>query len=133
MFAVRKLLPRKLLIFNFTGAAAGLLIIILFSRYLAAIWIGTMVAGFSMGSVFPLLLTFGEKIIGLTGKISGIIFAGTSIGGMIFPYINGQFFTKVSPVSTMISIMSSITIAFFLFVLLRVVNTKHEGNKRIEV
>ena len=133
MFAVRKTVPRKLLLFNFIGAATGLLIIILFSRYLAAIWIGTMVAGFSMGSVFPLLLTFGEKIIGLTGKISGIIFAGTSIGGMIFPYINGQFFTKVSPVSTMISMMISIIAAFLLFMLLRVVNTKHEGNKRIEV
>jgi len=132
MFAVRKTAPRKLLIFNFTGAAAGLLLIILFSKYLTAIWIGTMVAGFSMGSVFPLLLTFGENNIGLTGKTSGIIFAGTSVGGMIFPYINGQFFTKVSPVSTMISIMSLITLAFLLFMLLRIVTTEHE-KKRIEV
>jgi fucose permease len=103
--------------------------LILFSKYLTAIWIGTMVAGFSMGSVFPLLLTFGENTIGLTGKISGIIFAGTSIGGMIFPYINGQFFTKVSPVSTMISIMCLIIVALLFFLFLRIITTEHEKKR----
>ncbi|NQT58915.1 MAG: MFS transporter [Bacteroidetes bacterium] len=126
MFIGRKLAPRQLLLINFLGAALGVLILILFSHSLPAIWIGTMVSGFSMGSVFPLLLTFGENTIGLTGKISGIIFAGTSIGGMIFPYINGQFFTKVSPKSTMVSIMSTILIAFLIFILIRIVTAKHE-------
>lgn len=126
MFLVRKLAPRKLLIINFMGAAGGVLLIVLFSDYLTAIWIGTMAAGVSMGSIFPLLLTFGENAVGLTGKISGIIFAGTSIGGMIFPFINGQFFTVISPAATMISILTTIIIAFLLFILLRIVSAGHK-------
>ena len=126
IFSVRRFSPGKLLVFNFIGAGAGLLVIVIGSAYLQAVWMGTIITGFAMGSTFPLLLTYGEETIGLTGKLNGIIFSGIAVGGMIFPFVNGQFFTRISPNATMLSIVVSLTAALMLFILTQAITTRHK-------
>ncbi len=119
VITIRLMPARKLLVFYFSGAAAGLTIIIAGSAHMSAIWAGTVLAGLSMGAIFPMLMTFGETSVGLTGKVSGVIFAGTSIGGMVFPFLTGQIFTFFSPQAIMVSILITILTALTIFLALR--------------
>lgn len=119
VITIRLMPARKLLVFYFSGAAAGLVLIIAGSAHMSAIWAGTVLAGLSMGAIFPMLMTFGENSVGLTGKVSGVIFAGTSIGGMVFPFLTGQIFTFFSPQAIMVSILITILTALTIFLVLR--------------
>ena len=129
IFVVRRIVPGKILIMNFIGVGAGLLVMTIGSAHLEAVWAGTIVTGFAMGSTFPLLLTYVEGTVGLTGKLNGIIFAGIAVGGMIFPFINGQFFTRISPNATMVSIMVSISTALILFIFTQYFVSRYRGQK----
>lgn len=113
-FDLRTLLPIQML-----GAIAGLAVILSGSSAIGLVWAGTIIAGISMGAVFPMIMGFSEQMIGLTGKNSGLLFAGTSIGGMIFPYMNGKLFTFIAPQALIVSMMCMIFIALQIFLRLR--------------
>ncbi len=109
---------RVLMLFTIGGAALGLSIISFFPNMFYMVWIGTAVAGLFMGSVFPFLISFTDQTIGISGKMSGVLFAGTSFGGMLMPYINGQIFETFRPPTAMMSMLSTIVITFFIFLIL---------------
>ncbi|NCB02660.1 MAG: MFS transporter [Spirochaetia bacterium] len=109
---------RVLMIYTLLGAIIGLSFIAIFDSNFVMVWIGTMLSGFFLGSVFPFIVSFGDNSIGMSGKVSGVVFGGTSFGGMLMPYMNGQLFERVSPASTMFSIMISITITLLIFIIL---------------
>ncbi len=119
MVLAARILPRRMLPINFIGVISGLGIIIAGSGSLAAVWIGTIITGYSMGAIFPLLMAFGENAVGLSGRIAGTIFAGTSIGGMVFPFLSGQLFTRFSPNATMLLMLLMVSTAAVLFLFLR--------------
>lgn len=93
----KKLTPEKILITDLLGSIAGISFILLFSGSATTIAVGTIIFGLSMGSFFPNILAFTEKYIGITGRVNGIIFTSTSIGGMSLPFLSGQLFQKFSP------------------------------------
>ncbi len=109
---------RNLMLITLLGSIIGLSLIALFNSYFYIVWIGTAFTGFFMGSVFPFIVSFGDNSIGLSGKVSGIVFSGTSFGGMLMPYLNGQIFEKVSPQGTMFSIMCTMILTFIIFSIL---------------
>ncbi|HEB32649.1 MAG TPA: hypothetical protein ENI15_17535, partial [Spirochaetes bacterium] len=73
------------------GCVLGLCIILIYSRSAVALWIGTIITGFSMASLFPMTITFSERHLRLTGKITSMFLAGASIGSMFLPWFIGQF------------------------------------------
>lgn len=93
----RRVIPEKFLIADLLGSVTGISIILLFHSSVFTISIGTIIFGISMASFFPNLLAFTEKHIGITGKINGIIFTSTAVGGMSLPYLSGQLFQKIAP------------------------------------
>jgi len=40
---------------------------------------------------------YAENTIHFSGKKTSILFSATSIGGMLLPWVSGQFFTLFSP------------------------------------
>jgi fucose permease len=101
----RRVIPEKFLIADFLGAITGIFIILLFTSSAFTISIGTIIFGISMASFFPNLLAFTEKHIGITGRINGIIFTSTALGGMSLPYLSGQLFQKTGPKMVMVGIV----------------------------
>jgi len=116
---------RNLMLFTISGASIGLALIACFPSMFYVVWIGTALTGFFMGSIFPFMLSFGDQTIGMSGKLSGVLFAGTSFGGMLLPYVNGQIFEKFSPAMVMISILTTILITFTIFFILRIIVPQH--------
>ncbi len=91
--------PRTVLLVDVLGCLLGLLIVVFFPIPQVAIWIGTPIFGLSMASVFPTLISYAEHRMTLTGKVTSYFFVGSSLSGMVIPWVIGQLFELSWPAS----------------------------------
>jgi len=107
---------RSILLIDFAGCLISLGLILAFSASLAALWLGTLGLGLSMAAIFPTMLTFSEHRLRLSGKVSGIIFGASNLGGMTIPLLTGQVFEAAGPQGTMIVLFLDLLIAAAIFI-----------------
>jgi MFS transporter, FHS family, Na+ dependent glucose transporter 1 len=89
--------PITILALDFVGCLSSLGLILLFRDSVTVLWIGTMLLGISLASIFPTFLTLAEERMHVTGTIAGLFLVGGGLGGMILPWLIGQVFEKVGP------------------------------------
>jgi len=68
-----------------------------------------------MASIFPMMLSFAERRMSITGRITGWFFVGASAGGMTLPWLIGQLFESVGPRITMSAILMDLIVATAAF------------------
>jgi len=107
--------PRWILLGNLVGMIFGLLIILLAPAPKTSIWIGTVLFGLSIASIFPTLISFAEHRMALSGKITSYFFVGASLGGMTIPWVIGQLFEVVGPRFTMITLLIDVLLTLGIF------------------
>ena len=89
--------PRDILLSELMGALLSAGVIVIWPGSMAALWLGTLGMGLSLGSVFPTTMSLIERRMTMTGKITSWLLVGASLGGMSFPWLVGQFFEPVGP------------------------------------
>ena len=115
-----RLRPRYILLGDLLGCLSGLVVILIQPYSLVALWIGTLIAGLALASIFPVTLGFAERRLAITGSVTGWFFAGAGAGGMLLPWLIGQLFEVVGPFVAMYGMMLDLLIALLtLFALLR--------------
>jgi fucose permease len=93
--------PRSMLLADCLGCLASLGVMILAPHSLPAAFLGTCGAGLCMASIFPSALALAQGRVRITGQVTGWFFVGASAGGMVLPWLIGQFFESVGPRVTM--------------------------------
>ncbi|PWH14256.1 MAG: hypothetical protein DDG58_12840 [Ardenticatenia bacterium] len=76
-----------------------------------------------MASIIPVILSLAERRMVITGRVTSFFFAGGSVGGMILPWLIGQFFESLGPSVAMWGILLSLIAA--TLVLLVILKTTH--------
>jgi FHS family Na+ dependent glucose MFS transporter 1 len=61
------------------------------------LWLGAIGLGLAMAPVFPNAFGLAERMLGLSGKITGLFLVGSSAGSMFWPWLAGQFFKSQGP------------------------------------
>ena len=89
--------PKTILYADFVGCLASLSLILLFRDSPTMLWIGTVLLGGFLASIFPTYLTLAEETMHVTGTMTGWFLVGGSIGGMILPWAIGQAFVRIGP------------------------------------
>lgn len=109
----------KVITSGLAGALISILFILLVPKSLEVLWIGSIGAGFFMAPIFPTGVTLAGESIHLTARITGLIFLGDSLGGMVLPGILGKVIEITSPRSLMVLVFSSLlmTSITFFFIL----------------
>ena len=107
--------PKTILYADFVGCLASLGLILLFRDSPTILWVGTVLLGGFMASIFPTFLTLSEETMHVTGTMTGWFLVGGSIGGMILPWAIGQAFVRIGP-GAMISMVFA-TVALNLLAL----------------
>jgi fucose permease len=79
------------------GALLSLLVLLIWSDSVAAVWIATFAYGISLAGLFPGSITLASENLHMTGAVTGIFLVGTSLGAMVVPWLIGQFFESVGP------------------------------------
>ena len=92
-----KLRPRHMLTLDLGGGLASVMVMLLWPQSRVALWAGVFGVGLSMASVFPTMISFAQNRMPLSGKLTGIFFAGSSAGAMVLPWVVGQFIESVGP------------------------------------
>ncbi|MGC9396847.1 MAG: MFS transporter [Anaerolineae bacterium] len=110
-----RLRPRTLLLGDLVGCLLSVLVIIAWPGAPAALWIGTFGAGFSMASLFPTMISFAGRHMTTTGKTTAWFFVGASSGGMVIPWLIGQWFESTGPRVTVFMILASLLLNLAMF------------------
>ena len=118
--------PRTILLGDLLGCLFSLAIILLWQESSTAVWVGTFGMGLSMASLFPVTISFAENRMAITGKITAWFLFGASIGGMLVPWIIGQFFDSVGAQVTMPIIFFDLLLAVGVFAILMLYSSKIE-------
>ncbi|CAF5199467.1 unnamed protein product [Rotaria magnacalcarata] len=64
-------------------------LLLILNKSSLAIWIGSVLFGLSVGSIYPSAIAFTEKQISLTGKRMSILSVGGSAGDAVIPLLIG--------------------------------------------
>jgi len=107
-----------LLIVDVVGCLVGLVLAVLGEGSPTMIWIATIILGASIATLFPVALTFASEVITVTGQFTSLIFVGVSLGGMLIPWVIGQFFEPAGPQSAMWILLLAMLLSALVFALL---------------
>lgn len=122
--------PRWILLGDLIGVMLGLLIILFAPAPGVSIWVGTIIIGLSIASVFPTLISFAEHRMALSGKITSYFFVGASLGGMTIPWLIGQLFESIGPRSTMAALLVDMLLALGIYAALIIYAGRLERRNR---
>jgi FHS family Na+ dependent glucose MFS transporter 1 len=109
---------RRILLGDLAGAFIGLGLVLFFPGSRNALWLGTIVLGASLASIFPTALTYVETLMPMTGKITSRFFVSGSIGSIFLPWIIGRYVEGVGPQIIIYVLSATLVIAgvmFFMF------------------
>ena len=122
--------PRTLLIANMVGCLAGLSLAVAGGSSAVMIWLATLVMGASVASFFPVSLSFARETITITGQFTSLMFVGASLGGMLLPWLIGQFFETAGPHSAMVIMLVDMVVCCGVFIVLNwVKRARYETQK----
>lgn len=110
--------PRYILWGNVLGCLASLTVILLWSGSPTALWIGTIGAGLSIASVFPVTLALAERRLPITSTVTRWFFVGAGAGGMVLPWLIGQLFESIGPLVAMYGMIVDLLLAAAVLALL---------------
>lgn len=113
-----RLRPRVIILADLILALSGLALLFVFRSSLAGLWLGTALFGLGIASAFPTLLTFGGRHMTITGAITGWFFVGASASGMVLPWLIGQWFAPLGPISMVLVVGAALALAALVFAFL---------------
>lgn len=123
-----RMTPIRQLSLSVAGTVLAVAIFILWSGSSMGVWVGSVVMGLAVASIFPLLMNIAGQVIQISGKVMGIFFLGGSAAGMIFPWVIGQFFESVGPVFMILMIAGLTAAEVIVFVVMnRKFNVENKG------
>lgn len=114
-----RLHPSTILWIDLVGCLVSMGIIVLFPGSTLSIWIGALLLGISMASIFPTALSLAEKRLPISGRITGWLFVGASLGGMVLPWVIGQVFDPFGAPIVMVLILADLVLATILYAFIR--------------
>jgi fucose permease len=111
--------PGTMVVADLVGAGLGLALIALLPDWPPALWIGTVIFGMSLASVFASGINYTGERIGVTGAVMSILVVGGGVGSMTFPWAIGQLFDRQGPESMLWVVGGAIAGALALFLVIR--------------
>lgn len=87
-----------------------------------AVWLCTIGLGLFMSTIFPTTFAWAERVMPISGAVTGWFMTGASLGAMSIPWLIGQLFEAVSP-QAMIAVIGAALLAQSLIYGLLVLTT----------
>ena len=114
--------PRWTLLGDLVGGVLSMVLVLLFPTSSTALWIGAILLGLFVASIFPTMVTLAERRMTLTGTVTSWFFVGASAGAMFLPWLMGQFFEAISPLAIIVVILGDLLLAIVLYIIVMLVS-----------
>jgi fucose permease len=109
---------RTILFVDLLGCLVSALFILIFPTSWVVLWICTIGSGLFMASIFPTTLNLAERRMDLRGAIMRWFFVGSSLGGMVLPWIIGQLIEPIGTITVIVGMTISLLLAIAVFYLI---------------
>ncbi len=126
IFIALKLKPSKILLMDFFGSLISIVVIYFWVQSSLVLWIGTIGLGFFVASMFPTTITLVTQYLNMTGKLTGWLLIGGSVGAMLLPWLIGQYYETTGPVVMVIGVMITIMAGFVMILLFNLYKRKNK-------
>lgn len=120
---------RTVLLADLVGSLGFVALILLFPHSAAVLWIAACGAGFAMASIFPTMISFAQRHMTITGQITSLFLAGSSLGSMTLPLLIGQLFDRIGPAVMVIFVAAALGAELVLYGLLLIVVARKNGQQ----
>jgi MFS transporter, FHS family, Na+ dependent glucose transporter 1 len=100
--------PARLIPIVVVGCLAFLVVVLVLPGSSAALWVTAIGLGFCMAPVWPTGFTLAGQSIDLSGRVSGLILLGDSVGGMVLPAAIGKVIERLGPRAMVYLILASL-------------------------
>jgi fucose permease len=117
----------RVMVGDLAGCIAGAALFTLGTSWPAGAWIGAFIIGLAMASVFPTMLTYVGSRLNVTGRINGVLFAGSNLGAMTFPWLIGQGFEPIGPQTLAWTVLAAMAGAAVVFAAINVISRRVSG------
>jgi len=84
--------PKVLLIASCSLTIVAAVVLIVGDGRAAPVWAGAALMGLATAPQFPVMLTYLERRIKVTGSATAWFVAGAGLGGLVFPWLIGRWF-----------------------------------------
>ncbi len=113
-FAVR-FSPKSMLRMDLLGSLVSLGLMVLFPHSLWALGLGSAGLGFFLATIFPTNMSLASRHIPITGRITGILSIGSSLGALVLPWLVGQWFETIAPETLLVANLVNIGLTLMVF------------------
>ena len=110
-----RLRPSAILFGNLMLCLAGVGVMLFWPVSTAAVWLGVVGIGLSIGPLFATTMSFAGRLMTITGKVTGGFFVGVGAGSMALPWLIGQLFESVGPRVMVWTILAAVVLAIAVF------------------
>ena len=90
-----KVVPKTLLLGACTLAVVSALALTIGDGAPAVVWPATALFGLAVAPQFPVMFTYLERRINVTGSATSWFVCGAGVGGLMFPWLIGQWFDQL--------------------------------------
>ncbi len=86
-----------LIVAGVLGALLSAIGLLVFAPTPFVLWFGAIGLGLALAPVFPNVFGLAERMLGLSGRITGFLLIGSAAGSAFWPRLTGQFFVSHGP------------------------------------
>ncbi|MFU8826729.1 MAG: MFS transporter, partial [Brevefilum sp.] len=123
----KKVTPGVMALFNFALLTLVLALFLVWPTRSVMMWMGTAGVGLAISILFPTLLSFAKTRVNMTGRVTGLLFLGSSLGMMSLPMILGQVFERYGGYAMMLVLFVAALFGLGTMILL-FTNRSREGS-----
>lgn len=110
--------PRAILLANLSLGLAAASLLLLRPASSPALWLGVIASGWAAAPILPTVLALAERRTPLSGKVTGWFFMAGGVGSLIFPWLTGQLFTLIHPLTMPGLIVTNLAASLLLLLLM---------------
>nr|XP_033793415.1 sodium-dependent glucose transporter 1 isoform X2 [Geotrypetes seraphini] len=129
------LYPGTMIILSVIGCTLSSLVLVLFSKHITLLWVGTAVYGASMATTFPSGISWVKQYTTIGGKSASFFVVGAALGEMVIPAVVGFLQGKFPdiPVLMYLALGSSVMTALLFPVMYKLATSQCAGSLKARI
>ena len=115
--------PLQLIFSDLVGSISSLILIFLFNKSPLILWIGSILYGISVASIYPSAIAYTENHVSITGKRMSILAIGGASGDAVIPLLIGYSLNSTWPgrigfvlITLVVAISASLLFGFIVLI-----------------
>ncbi|MBN1935876.1 MAG: hypothetical protein JW934_14495, partial [Anaerolineae bacterium] len=106
--------PRTILFGDLVLCLFSMIALVFLPGLPLVVWIGVMGVGLAIAPLFATTMSLAERLMPISGRVTGYFFIGVSSGSLVMPWLIGQLIEPAGPKAMMVAILVDVVLALLV-------------------